>query len=194
VTGAAGTLGTVRATMSDAGTPSDAPKRGLDDDLEFGPSGYLPERASKRARKIVLRAPLGAQWIVAAVVAGVAVIVAGVWFLATAGDPPPEPWVAVGAVDELPAAEPAAVVDALVVTAGGRIRAFAEAIDVRYCAPSNRLEAPDGRVWSLTGRGFGTASLAEHPTLTQDGIAYVDPTRTSPGPDPDPETVEPGCA
>ncbi|MTV26636.1 hypothetical protein FTX61_14610 [Nitriliruptoraceae bacterium ZYF776] len=29
---------------------------------EFGPSGYLPERASKRARKIVLRAPLGLQW------------------------------------------------------------------------------------------------------------------------------------
>lgn len=180
--------------MSDPGTPSDAPRRDRDDDLEFGPSGYLPERASKRARKIVLRAPLGAQWIVAAVVAGLAVIVAGVLFLATAGDPPPEPWVAVGAVDELPQAAAATGLDILVVTAGGRIRAFADAIDVRYCEPTNRLEAADGRVWSLTGRGLGSASLAEHPTLTQDGIAYVDPTRTSPGPDPDPEAVEPGCA
>jgi hypothetical protein len=179
--------------MTHPDTPSDAPERG-EDDLEFGPSGYLPERASKRARKIVLRAPLGAQWIVAAVVAGVAVIVAGVWFLATAGDPPPEPWIAVGAVDELPAAEAATGIDVLVVAAGGRVRAFADATDVRYCEPTNRLEAPDGRVWSLTGRGFGTGSLAEHPTLTQDGIAYVDPTRTSPGPDPEPDGVAPGCA
>jgi hypothetical protein len=63
------------------------------------------------------------------------------------------------------------------VAAGGRVRAFAEADDVRYCAASNRLEADDGRVWSLTGRGFGgVASLEEHPTrCTTDGCTSTPP-------------------
>ena len=64
---------------------------------EFGPRGYLPERASKRARKIVLRAPLGLQWIVAAVVFGLLVLVAGVVWL-NAGGPPGAPFVAAGPV------------------------------------------------------------------------------------------------
>jgi hypothetical protein len=68
---------------------------------EFGPSGYLPERASKRARKIVLRAPLGTQWIVASILAGLLVVVAGGLYLQRRDDPPPAPWTAVGRIDDL---------------------------------------------------------------------------------------------
>jgi hypothetical protein len=165
-----------------------------DERPEFGPSGYLPERASKRARKIVLRAPLGLQWPIAAVVAGLAVIVAGVLFLRSGDAPPPEPWVAVGEVADIGAAQVVEDLDVLLVGAGGRLRAFAEAGGVGYCEPNNRLETADGRVWNLTGRGLGgTASLAEHPSVVHDGTAYLDPSRTVDGPDPSDEPAEPGC-
>jgi hypothetical protein len=164
-------------------------------DPSFGPSGYLPERAAKRARKIVLRAPLGVQWIVASVLAGVVVVVAGVLFLQRSGDPPPAPWQPVGTLEEVAPTQVVADLEALVVAAGGRVRAFADADEVRYCAESNRLEASDGRVWNLTGRGFGgTDSLAEHPTHVQDGVVYVDPTRTVPGPPPSTDPAEPACS
>jgi hypothetical protein len=163
-------------------------------DPSFGPSGYLPERAAKRARKIVLRAPLGMQWIVASLVAGVIVVVAGVLFLQRSGEPPPAPWQPVGALDEVRPTQVVEVLDVLVVAAGGRVRAFAGADGVDYCPSSNRLESDDGRVWNLTGRGLGgAASLAEHPTLVQDGIVYLDPSRTIAGPDPSDEPAEPGC-
>jgi hypothetical protein len=163
-------------------------------DPSFGPSGYLPERAAKRARKIVLRAPLGMQWIVASVLAGLIVVVAGVLFLQRSGEPPPAPWEPVGTLEEVAPTRLVADLDVLVVAAGGRVRAFADAEDVGYCATSNRLEAADGRVWNLTGRGFGgTVSLAEHPTLVQDGIVYLDPTRTTAGPTPSDEPAEPAC-
>jgi hypothetical protein len=163
-------------------------------DPSFGPSGYLPERAAKRARKIVLRAPLGVQWIVASVLAGVVVVVAGVLFLQRSGDPPPAPWEPIGTLEEVAPTRLVAELDALVVAAGGRVRAFAEADEVRYCDASNRLEAPDGRVWNLTGRGFGgTDSLDEHPTYVQDGVVYVDPTRTVPGLPSSSEDAEPAC-
>jgi hypothetical protein len=165
-----------------------------DERPDFGPSGYLPERASKRARKIVLRAPLGLQWPIAAAVAGLAVIVAGVLFLRSTDAPPPEPWVAVGEVADIGAAQTIDDLDVLLVGAGGRLRAFAEAGQVGYCEASNRLETADGRVWNLTGRGLGgTGSLAEHPSVVQDGTAYLDPSRTVPGPDPSDEPAEPGC-
>lgn len=165
-----------------------------DDTPEFGPSGYLPKRAAVRARKIVLRAPLGLQWVVASIVAGVVVVIAGVLLLRQGGNPPPPPWVAVGALDSIEAAEFDPDLDVLMVSAGGRIRAFDEADDVIYCATSNRLEAPDGRVWNLTGRGLGgAASLDEHPTLVHDGVAYVDPTRTSPGPPASDEPASAAC-
>jgi hypothetical protein len=161
---------------------------------EFGPGGYLPERAAKRARKIVLRAPLGLQWIVASVVAGLLVVVAGVLFLARSGDAPGPPWVEAGPVDELPAAGYDPDLEVLVVATGGRVRAFAGAQDVVYCPATNQLEAPDGRVWAVTGRGRGgTPSLAEHPTFVQDGIAYVDPTRVGEGPSPSQEPADAGC-
>lgn len=161
---------------------------------DFGPSGYLPERAARRARKIVLRAPLGMQWVVAALVAGVVVVVAGTAFLVRSGAPPGPPWVEVAAVDEVGDAGLDRDLGLLLVGAGGRIRAFADAEDVTYCEPSNRLEAADGRVWSLTGRGLGgAASLTEHPTLVQDGVLYVDPSRLSDGPTPSPDAAEPAC-
>lgn len=160
---------------------------------EFGPSGYLPERASKRARKIVLRAPLGMQWIVASIVAGLVVVAAGGLYLQRSGDPPPPPWTAVGTVDGLAASQPLDDLDAVLVAAGGRVRAFAAADGVAYCEVSNRLE--DGtRVWTLTGRGLGgAASLGEHPTLVHDGTVYVDPSRTTAGPAPSDEAAEPAC-
>jgi hypothetical protein len=162
---------------------------------DFGPSGYLPERAAKRARKIVLRAPLGLQWVVASLVAGLVVVVAGVLFLQRGADPPPPPWVEVGAVEDLHPAGVAADLDVLLVTGGGRVRAFVGAEDVTYCPASNRLEAADGRVWSLTGRGFAaTPSLSEHPTQLHDGRVYVDPTVSVPGPAPTSDEVEPGCS
>ena len=172
-----------------------------DEKPDFGPSGYLPERASKRARKIILRAPLGMQWVVGAIVAGVVLLVAGAVFLRTSDDPPPPPWTVAGEVEQFGAAE---IVDlatsegsseVLIVTAGGRIRAFADAPEARYCASSNLLQASDGRSWTLIGRGLaGVASLDQHPTLVQDGTLYVDATQVSPGPEPASRTPPEGCA
>ena len=171
--------------------PADPP---ADERPEFGPSGYLPDRAAQRARKIVLRAPLGLQWVIASLVAGVVVVVAGVWFLVTSGGPPSEPWVPAAQIAELDAASHDAELDLLLVSTGGRIRAFADAEHVDYCPASNRLEATDGRVWSLTGRGLdGADSLEEYPTLVQDGVVYVDPTRRQPGPPSTDDAAEPAC-
>jgi len=184
--------GTEPGPSSDRDGPTAAPS---DPDPEFGPSGYLPERAAKRARKIVLRAPLGMQWIIGSLVAGVAVLVAGVLFLQGRDRPPPEPWVEVAAVEDLEASRFDPELDALIVAVTGRIRVFAGADDVTYCAASNRLEAADGDgIWSLTGRGLdGTPSLDEHPTLLTAGTLYVDPTRTSPAPPGTDDPAEPGC-
>jgi hypothetical protein len=181
--------------------PQPVPWRAVDDDrapadeLEFGPSGYLPERASKRARKIVLRAPLGAQWMVAALLAGVVVVIAGVVFLQQGASAPDDPWVPAA---EVAAIGPATVTeggDILLVTGAGRVRAFVDAGELAYCDPTNRLESPDGGVWTLTGRGLGgAASLEEHPTLIHEGVVYVDPTRVLPGPDASTEPADAGCA
>jgi hypothetical protein len=169
-----------------------AEDRDRPDGLEYGPSGYLPERASKRARKIVLRAPLGSQWIVGSIVAGVLLVVAGVWFLLTSGSAPEPPWEPVAAVAEV---APALRVDELLLVPGaGRVRAFTDAAEVTYCEPTNRLESPAGGIWTLTGRGLaGTPSLEEHPTQLHDGIVYVDRTVRSPAPPPSEDPAEPGC-
>ncbi len=168
--------------------------RRADEQPEFGPSGYLPERASQRARKIVLRAPLGAQWIVASLVAGVVVVVAGVWLLLSSGGAPEEPWVAVAEVEEVGRALALPEREVLLVAGAGRIRAFVATAEVAFCEDSNRLESPDGRVWSLTGRGLGgAASLSEHPTTLHERTVYLDPTIEVDGPEPSDEPVEPGC-
>lgn len=162
---------------------------------EFGPSGYLPERAAKRARKIVLRAPLGLQWVIASLLAGVVVLVAGVIFLQRSAGPPPPPWLEAGTVEQVTPAAYDDDLDVLLVASGGRVRAFRDAAQVSFCPPSNRLEAADGRSWSLTGRGFGgTPSLEEHPTLLRDGVVYVDRSVTVPAPTPTQDEVAPGCS
>ena len=181
-------LGARRATvgaMSSQDPPGQTGQRAADagEKPEFGPSGYLPPKASARARKIVLRAPLGLQWVIGSLVVGVVVLVAGWLLLRASSAPLPEPWVAVGPAAEVGAAEWHDGLDVLLVGAGGRIRAFVGADDVAYCPESNRLEA-EGRVWTLTGRGLGTDSLEEHPTFVQDDVLYVDPTRTVTAGDP----------
>lgn len=163
-------------------------------DAQFGPSGYLPDRAARRARKIVLRAPLGLQWVVASLVAGVVVLVAGVLLLGRGTEAPGAPWIAIGAVEALPASSYDTSTGLLVVHVSGRVRAFDAPEGVRYCSPSNRLEHPDGRVWALTGRGFaGTPSLAPAPTLTISGTAYLDATAVGTPPEPLSDPAEPAC-
>lgn len=162
---------------------------------EFGPSGYLPPRAAKRARKIVLRAPLGLQWVVGSLIVGALVVGAGVLWL-TADDAPGDPWIALGPAAEVGAASREDDLDLLLV-GNGRVRAFAEAGEqgLAFCPASRRIESPDGGVWSLTGRGLGgQPSLREHPTLVRDGVLYVDPTRLSSAPPASDGSVEPACA
>ena len=163
---------------------------------DFGPGGYLPERASKRARKIVLRAPLGLQWIVAAGLFGILVLVAGLAWL-TAGGPPGPPHVAAGplpasqgpSVDRLPA------VDAWLVTGTGPALAVPtdQVDELVWCAAAGQLESADGRVWSATGRGYGTPSLRTHPVVIHDGTVYVDPTTVREGVRPADEPRAPAC-
>ena len=160
----------------------------------FGPSGYLPDRAARRARKIVLRAPLGLQWVVASLVAGFVVLVAGFLLLGRGAEAPGEPWVVLGPVDALPASAYDPGTGLLVVHVAGRVRAFDAPPGVAYCAPSNRLEHPDGRVWALTGRGFaGTPSLAPVPTLAVSGVAHVDPSAVGTPAAPLDDPALPGC-
>jgi hypothetical protein len=161
---------------------------------EFGPRGYLPERAARRARKIVLRAPLGLAWVVGSLVAGVAVLVAGVLLLGRGDTPPGPPWVDLGPVAALPTDGVDPATGLLLVTVGGRLRALEAPEGTRYCAATNRLEHPDGRVWALTGRGSaGTPSLPAAPTLSLAGRGYVDPTARVPGLEPLLDAAAPGC-
>jgi hypothetical protein len=160
----------------------------------FGPRGYLPERAARRARKIVLRAPLGLQWVLGALVAGVAVLVAGALLLGRGDEAPGPPWLAVGPVAELPVTAPGPGTDLLLVTVGGRLRALDAPAGTAYCAATNRLEHPDGRVWAVTGRGYGgTPSLPSAPTLSVAGVGYVDPSARVPALEPLPDLAAPGC-
>ncbi len=169
-----------------------------DPDPAFGPSGYLPARASARARKIVLRAPLGLQWVVGALVAGVAVLVAGGLFLTSSG-PPTAPFVATVAIADVDGAAPLDDLDALLVIGGGPAVVFADrgVHELQWCPASRRIEGVDGAsvaTWhAATGRGFGVDSLATHPVVVHDGIAYVDPTRTAAGPRPSDATEPPQC-
>lgn len=165
---------------------------------EFGPEGYLPERAARRARKIVLRAPLGLQWVIGAIVVGLIVVVVGVVFLTSAGDPPGEPYVEIGPVEALRPARFDEQRGVLFLAASGPVRAFVIPGDTTtpvWCPDSGHLETPDGRVWSPTGRALdGGPSLAEHPTLVVDGVVYLDQTRQLPAPPPEDRDVEPACS
>lgn len=193
------------ATAPD-GTPSDDHPTATPDtnaadtaaEPEFGPSGYLPPRASARARKIVLRAPLGLQWVVGALLAGVAVVVAGVLWLTSSG-PPAAPFEATATIAEVDDAVALEQVDTLLVLAGGPAVAFADLAehDLVYCPSTGRVEGiVDGvaGTWHAgTGRGFGVESLARHPVVVHDGVAWVDPTRQLAGPRPADDREDPGC-
>ena len=145
--------------------------------------------------ELVLRAPLGLQWVLGALVAGAAVLVAGALLLGRGDEPPDPPWVAVGPVADLPAAAPHPATELLLVAVGGRLRAFEAPDGTVYCPGTNRLEHPDGRVWAVTGRGHaGVPSLRSAPTLGVAGVGYVDPTVRLPAPDPLPDAAVPGCA
>lgn len=163
---------------------------------EFGPSGYLPERASRRARKIILRAPLGLQWVVGALVVGVVVIAAG-WF-GLRDTAPTAPFVEVPGVIGATAVVEVPEDDLVATDAGGRPRAFVWQPDVEdslvYCEASGLLEAADGRAWRVTGRGVdGTPSLVPYRTAIHDGRFYVDPTTTLDPLTPDPDATETAC-
>jgi hypothetical protein len=182
--------------MTDLPDPTPRSEDGPDDAAApgFGPRGYLPDRAARRARKIVLRAPLGLQWVVAALIAGLVVLIAGLLVLDRAGSPPGPPWESLGVVEDLPMSSWDPGTGILVVHVGGRVRAFEAPEGTAYCAPSNRLEHPDGRVWALTGRAHaGSTSLRPVATLTVSGVAYLDPTAVGPPLDPLGAPAVPAC-
>lgn len=169
---APGSAGDSSAPGSAGGAPPDA-----------GPRGYLPPKAARRARKIVLREPMGLGWPVAAVVAMVVLVGVAVAFVVLRTGPPAAPFVAVGPVAAVPQGSAGVLdgagTDVLVVRAGGRFRVFAAPGGApAYCDASRRLEAPDGAVWTLDGAaaGRGAASLTPLPSAVHDGTVYVDPT------------------
>jgi hypothetical protein len=154
------------------------------DEAAFGPGGYLPERAAKRARKIVLREEMGLQWPIAAVLAAVLVLAAGIWYVVGGTQPPAAPFEAILDIDEvdprgaavLTAGEPPRPL--VIVRAGGGVRVFRAPTDaVIWCAESGRLEAPGGAVWNTNGRLVGGPgdSLEPVPSQVFDGTLYVNP-------------------
>lgn len=177
-------------------TPSDPTPEGPVDDLEFGPSGYLPPKASARARKIVLRAPLGIQWVVGAVVAGVVVVIAGLLWLSRSGPPeaPYEATIEVAAIDDVAHLDGR---DALAVAAAGPVRVYVTSPevtgDITWCPDSGRLEFASG-VWSASsGRGFGVESLPRHPSEVHEDTLYVDFSTTIDGPAASSTPEQPTC-
>lgn len=183
-------LGTI-AAMNEPSRDEDHP--------DFGPSGYLPDRASKRARKIVLRAQMGMHWIWGAVAVGVGVVVVGTIFLFTRGGPPGAPFVELGPIDTFVDGPFVNTDDGLTdyfATTSGRLRIFhvpADLLPIAWCEQSRQFEGPAG-VWTATGRGrSGAPSLEEHPTVIVENLVYWDPDATIPGPVPDPLEVPRSC-
>ena len=170
---------------------------------EFGPRGYLPERAAKRARKIVLREQMGSGWPLAALVAAAVVAVAGVWYVVTATGAPSAPYVAVSELTAIEAGTAATFAtepgqpDVLVVRAAGGVQAFVapEGGEVAFCAESGRLESSERTVWTPDGRlvGGDGASLAPLSVRVYDGAVYVDPSTAQQPPDPTPRGETPTC-
>ena len=155
-----------------------------DEHPDYGPRGYLPPRAAKRARKIILREPMGLQWAIAAVIAGVLVLVAGGVLLLARSGPPGPPFVAVGElsrIDPRSAGELAVDDDrsVLVLRGTGGVAVFeAPSAPVTWCAPRSRLISPGGQVWQPNGRLVGGTgqSLTRLPAQVHDGVLYADTT------------------
>lgn len=167
---------------------------------EYGPRGYLPERAAQRARKIVLREPMGLQWPVAAGVAAILVLVVGALFLATRTGPPGPPFVHAGPIQAIDPRGAALVrldgTEVLVLRGAGGVLAFAAPeAEVVWCGESGRLEAADGRVWRPDGRLVGGAGESLQPLRAQAhaGELYIDPVTELAVPAPDPSAERPAC-
>ena len=165
-------------------TPPDAPP--ASDAPEFGPGGYLPARAARRARKIVLRERMGLGWPVAAVVAGLLILAVVIPLVIGGTAAPSEPYVAAGPLARVdPRADAVLQVSGqpvLVVRGGGTLAAFVDPPEgARYCAESRRIEAPGGAVWSLGGRALrdGVDSLSAVSALAYDDTLYLDLTSVS---------------
>lgn len=175
-------------------SPEGAPPGDRAEDLDYGPSGYLPKKASARARKIVLRAPLGLQWVIGALVAGVVVVVAGMVFLSRTGPPKPpfEPTIEVADIEAVTTLDNH---EAVAVAAAGPVRVYVvpRSVTLAYCEANGRLQSA-GAVWSASsGRGFGVESLARHPSEVHGGVLYVDFSTTIEGPAPTSDPERPGC-
>jgi hypothetical protein len=171
-----------------------------DEQPDYGPRGYLPPQAAKRARKIILREPMGLQWAVAAVVAGALVLLAGVLLLVSQTGAPGAPFEPVGTLTAIDARGAGDVSlqdgrDVLVLRAAGDVRVFtAPAADATWCAARKRLVVDGESVWQPDGRlvaGTGD-SLSRLPARVHDGVLYVDAeadgTRLAPTPRREPLT------
>lgn len=167
---------------------------------DFGPGGYLPPRAAKRARKIVLRRQMGLGWPLAALVAGALILVVTVPFVLTFQGPPGEPYTAVGPLGAVDSGGDARVsadgAEVLIVRAGGALHAFVDVPDgVAYCPASRRLESPRGEVWTLQGRliaGEG-GSLSRADVVAYDDVLYVDVSSPQAPLPPRPGDQHPAC-
>lgn len=167
---------------------------------DFGPGGYLPSKAAKRARKIVLREQMGFGWPMAAVAAALLVGVAGVVFLRWSSQPPAAPFQAVGQISDVETSGSGVLgggdAEVLVVRAAGPVRVFAaEEAAPQWCPKTRRLESP-GAAWTPDGRtAFGTApSLQPLRSVVFDGVLYVDLTSPLPRPAAGPPGAPPSCA
>jgi len=159
--------------------PDDTGGDTRDQKPDFGPRGYVPPQAAKRARKIVLREPMGLGWPIAAVVAGTILAGLGLVYFLTQAGPPGAPYERVAnilTIDPRGAAVmPASTGQVLVVRAGGGVRSYlAPSNAITYCPESKALESAD-TVWSLEGRKLGGsgASLRPLPSRVHDGSLYV---------------------
>lgn len=168
---------------------------------EFGPGGYLPPKASKRARKIVLREQMGFGWPIAALAAAIIVAVAGGAFLFVSTRAPGPPFVAMGPLTDV---EPGSAefiqsghagLGAFVVRAGGSVRAFRpEPGDIAWCSQSGRIENAT-LAWSADGRlvhGDGE-SLTPLRSAVHGGLIYVDTSTDLAPPPADPGGEPPVC-
>lgn len=173
----------------------------MSDDVEFGPRGYLPQRAAKRARKIVLREQMGFGWPLAAVAASLIVVTAGVVYLLSVNRPPAAPFVAVAPLSQVPVAGgaglPVGGESLFVLRAGGPMRVFAapDGAALRWCGESRRIEGRAGQVWTAEGRLVGGegSSLPALPSTVFRGVIYVDPSAPGSAPAPASTSETPAC-
>lgn len=167
---------------------------------DFGPRGYLPDRAARRARKIVLRERMGVGWPLAAVFAAMLVLAGGVAYVVAAGRPPGPPFTLLAPVAAAPPDGAVLVEGRLLLRAGGSLLVFvAPSADAVWCPASGAIESGLlGAVWARSGRVLGGATdpLLRVPAQVFDGdvYAHTDPGAFVPGPSAAPGAAVPRCA